>query len=155
MPAAPDRLLSPPRRGGRRAFTIVEVMVAAGVMALVLPTSITTLHRPFMALDAARNVTSAGQIMQSELEKMRLKDWSVISGYEAGPTTITIDSSFTTNPAIGSRFTLTRSVADVHTDMKSITLTIAWKSYDGRSQTRSYQTYYGRNGLYDFFYNSN
>ncbi len=149
---APSRLPAPRRR---RAFTIVEVMVAAGVMALVLATSITTMQSAFMALDAARNITSAGQIMQSELEKMRLKDWSVISGYAAGPTTVTIDSSFTSNPAIGDRFTLTRTVSEVHTDMKSITLTIAWKSYDGRPYTRSYQTYYGRNGLYDFFYNSN
>jgi len=148
----------PPRRPPRRpraAFTIVEVMIAAGVMALVLASAVTTMQSAFMALDAARNITSAGQIMQSELEKMRLKDWSVVNAYEAGPTAVTIDSSFTANPAIGSRFTLTRTVADVHTDMKSITLTIAWKTYDGRAQSRSYQTYYGRNGLYDYFYNSN
>ncbi len=103
MPAAPDRLLSPPRRGGRRAFTIVEVMVAAGVMALVLTTSITTLQSAFMALDAARNVTSAGQIMQSELEKMRLKDWSVISGYEAGEARA--DDEFDERKGAGSRVT--------------------------------------------------
>ena len=144
-----------PPRGPRAAFTIVEVMIAAGVMALVLSSAVTTMQSAFMALDAARNVTSAGQIMQSELEKMRLKDWSVVNAYAAGPTTVTIDSSFTSNPAIGTRFALTRTVADVHTDMKSITLTIAWKSYDGRPYSRSYQTYYGRNGLYDYFYNSN
>jgi hypothetical protein len=129
-------------------------MVAAGVMAIVLASSVTTMQSAFLALDAARNVTSAGQIMQSEFEKMRLKDWATISAYTAGPVEVTIDSSFTSNPAIGNRFTLTRSVAEVHTDMKSITLTIAWKSYDGRPYSRSYQTYYGRNGLYDYFYNS-
>ena len=144
-----------PPRGPRAAFTIVEVMIAAGVMALVLASAVTTMQSAFMALDAARNITSAGQIMQSELEKMRLKDWSVVNAWAAGPTTVTIDSSFTSNPAIGTRFALTRTVAEVHTDMKSITLTIAWKSYDGRPYSRSYQTYYGRNGLYDYFYNSN
>ncbi len=151
--SGPSTRPAPPR--GPRAFTIVEVMIAAGVMALVITSSITTMQSAFLALDSARNITSAGQIMQSELEKMRLKDWTTVSAYAAGPTAVTIDSSFTSNPAIGSRFTLTRTVADVHTDMKSITLTIAWKSYDGRPFSRSYQTYYGRNGLYDYFYNSN
>jgi len=124
-------------------------------MAFVLVTSITVIRRAVVILDSARTLAAAGQIMQSEIEKIRLKDWTVVNAYEAGPTAVTIDSSFTANPAIGSRFTLTRTVADVHTDMKSITLTIAWKTYDGRAQSRSYQTYYGRNGLYDYFYNSN
>lgn len=142
--------------GARRGFTIVEVMVAAGVMALAITTCITTMQRAFLALDSARNITLAGQIMQSEFEKMRLKDWSVIDAYPLSPTTTTlaIDSAFTANPAIGNRFTLRRSVSVVHTDMKEITLSIAWRGYDGREASRSYKTYYGRNGLYDFFYNS-
>ncbi len=58
--------------------------------------------------------------------------------------------------ATSNRFTLTRSVA-AHAsiaDIKIVTLAIAWNSYDGRAQSRSYPTYYGRNGLYDFYYNS-
>ena len=128
--------------------------MAAGVMALAITTAITTMQRAFLALDSARNITLAGQIMQSEFEKMRLKNWATINGYEAGPTTLTLDSVFTSNSAVGNRFTLKRSVAEVHTDMKEITLTIAWNGYDGHAFSRSYKTYYGKNGLYDFFYNS-
>ena len=138
----------------RRGFTIAEVMIAAGVMALAITTAITTMQRAFLALDSARNITLAGQIMQSELEKMRLKDWATIAGYPSAETTLTIDTVFTSNAAIGNRFTLTRTVADAHTDMKEITLTVTWRGYDARSNSRSYKTYYGRNGLYDFFYNS-
>jgi len=143
-----------PSRGRRRGFTIAEVMVAAGVMALAITTAITTMQRAFLALDSARNITLAGQIMQGELEKMRLKDWATIAAYAAGPTTLTIDSTFTSNAAIGNRFTLQRTVADVNSDMKQITLTITWRGYDARPYSRFYTTYYGRNGLYDFFYNS-
>ena len=57
--------------GAGRGFTIVEVMMAAIVMAFAITTSITTMQRAFLAIDAARGVTYAGQIMQSELEKMR------------------------------------------------------------------------------------
>ena len=52
------------RRLGRGGFTIVEVMAAAVVMALAITTSITTLQRGFLALDSARNLTMAGQILQ-------------------------------------------------------------------------------------------
>jgi hypothetical protein len=143
-------------------------MVAATVMVFAITTSITTMQSAFLALDSARNTTLAGQILQSEFEKMRLKDWNTVvggsgyAGYEynadgsavAQPVTLTIDPVYTSNAAIGNRFTLTRTVSDVHTDMKKITLLITWRGYDGRSVSRSYYTYYGKNGLYDFFYNS-
>jgi hypothetical protein len=158
----PSPRVTPLRRDGRRprgrirAFTIPEVAMAAGVMALVITTSITTMQRAFLALDSARSVTLAAQIMQSEFEKMRLKDWTTIDAYPVSPdvSTLTIDSTFTSNAAIGNRFTLTRTVTVVHPEMKKITLSISWRGYDGRSLSRSYSTYYGRNGLYDFFYNS-
>ncbi len=140
------------RRGG---FTIVEVMVAAAVMALAITTSITTMQSAFLALDSARNITLAGQIMQGEFEKMRLKNWDTVAAYPTTETTLTIDSAFTSNPAIGNRFTLKRTIAAVNSDMKEITLTINWRGYDGRNFSRYYKTYYGRNGLYDYFYNSN
>jgi Tfp pilus assembly protein PilV len=144
----------PGSRRPARGFTIAEVMFAAAVMALAITTAITTMQSAFLALDSARNITLAGQIMQSELERMRLKDWPTVSGYPAGPSALTIDTSFTGSATINERFTLSRSVAEVHADMKQITMTIVWRGYDGREQSRSYTTYYGKNGLYDFFYNS-
>ncbi len=145
-----------PKAGRRRGFTIVEVMVAAGVMALAITSSITTMQSAFLALDSARNITLSGQILQGEFEKIRMKDWNTIAvTWGDGTTSVTIDSTFTSNAAIGNRFTLSRTISTVNTDMKQITLTISWRSYDGRSFTRFYTTYYGRNGLYDYFYNTN
>jgi len=59
-----------------RAFTIVEVMIAAIVLALGITTSITTLQGGFQAVDVARNYTYASQVMQSEVERLRLKNWT-------------------------------------------------------------------------------
>lgn len=128
-------------------------MTAASILALAIATSITVMQRGFHALDAARHVTLAAQIMQSEIEKTRLKDWATVSAYAPGPTPITIDSVFTENSGIGSRFTLQRSVSTPQTDMREIKLTISWRSLDGREQSRSMMTYYSRYGLYDFYYN--
>lgn len=143
------------RRGG---FTIVEVMFAAAVMALAITTSITTTQRGFLSLDTARNITIAGQIMQCEIEKMRMVPWATINAYPTAQTSVAIDSSFTSNAAVGSRFTLNRTVGVITTTtgigMREVTFSVSWTSYDGRTISRSYATYYGQNGLYDYYYNS-
>jgi len=152
-PVAPRDRRPAPRKGAS-AFTIVEVMMAAMVMALAITTSITTMQRGFLSLDTARNITIAGQIMQSEFEKMRLVPWTTVDAYPASTDPLAVDSSFTSNSYIGTRFTMARTVRLVRTGMKEITLTVTWRSYDGRSISRSYSSYYGQNGLYDYFYNS-
>lgn len=139
------------RRAPVAAFTILEAMMAAIVMAMAITTSITTMQQSFLSLDTARNMVTAGQIMQSEIEKMRINNWSVVSAYPTGSTSLTIDPVFTANPAIGNRFSLTRVVSDPKTDMREITFTITWTSYDKRTYARSYTTYYARYGLYDYF----
>lgn len=127
--------------------------MAAMVMAFAITTSITTMQRGFLALDTARNITIAGQIMQSEFEKMRIEPWATVSGYATSDTSVTIDTSFTSNAYIGNRFTLVRRANDIRSGMREVVLTVSWKSYDGRTISRSYSSYYGQNGLYDYFYN--
>ncbi len=145
------------RRSGRRAFTIVEVALAATVMAFAVTTSITTLQRGYLSIDTARNLVIAGQIMQSEVEKMRVCPWSStvtvtgIADYSDASPTLAIDPAFTANAYISSRFTLTRTMADPKADLRQITLTVSWRNYDGRQMSRSYTTCYARYGLYDFF----
>lgn len=126
--------------------------MAAAVMVLAITTSITTMQHSFLAVDTARNITVAAQIMQSEFERMRLKDWATIDALDSGA--VAIDSTYSTNTSVTSRFTLSRTVTVVKTGMKQITLTVSWRGYNGRILSRSYTTYYGRDGLYDYFYNT-
>ncbi len=115
-------------------FTLVEVAVATAVMALVISTSIVVLARSFSEMDTARCLSYASQVLQSELEKMRLTSWgdgtaagngtTGITSYPTTATAIPIDSSFYNqgNAAdVGSRMTLTRTAADVHTGMIQVT----------------------------------
>lgn len=130
--------------------------MAAIVMAFAITSSITTMQRGFLSLDTARNITIAGQIMQSEFEKMRLLPWATVDTYDAtgAEIAVAVDTSFSSNAFIGSRFAMTRRVDVIRAGMKQVTLTVTWRSYDGRNITRSYASYYGQNGLYDYFYNS-
>ena len=134
--------------------------MAAGVMALAITTAITTMQQAFLALDSARNITLAGQVMQSQIERLRMKSWTVIEAYqrETQPKQLVaadFDLALTRDyPGFLSRFTVTRQITDAGTDLKEISLTMTWRGYDGRPASRSYKSYYGRNGLYDYFYNS-
>jgi Tfp pilus assembly protein PilV len=142
-------------------FTLIEVTLAAMVMAMVLGSSLVVLGRGFKVLDSARAVSYASQVMQSELEKMRLTPWgdgttagtgtTGVSAYATSLTTIPIDTSFFVAGDYASRMTLQRKVEDVHDGMIKITLTVTWKTVDQRTMTRSYITYYGKNALYDGF----
>jgi hypothetical protein len=151
-------------RRRERGFTIVEVAMSAGVMAFAISAAILVLGRGFASLDTSRCLSYASQIMQSEMEKTRLTQWGNgtvagtgtggvgVTSYPTAWTTITIDPAFTTAGDVGSRMTLKRKAEDVHTGMIRITLQISWTTYDGkRTLSRTYITYYGKNGLYDFF----
>ncbi|MBI2498292.1 MAG: hypothetical protein HYV75_10415 [Opitutae bacterium] len=141
-----------PVRGG--GFTLGEVAMAVIVLALALTTSLTAMQRAFLEFDTARNLEIAGNILQCEIEKERLFTWSRASDATYQPV---IDSSFTRNPAIAGRFTLSRSLttlAQRSGQMVQITLTVRWRSYDGRTISRSYATYYTEGGLYEYFYNN-
>ena len=60
--------------------------MATLVLALAIGTALTVLARGFSSLDSARCFSYAAQIMQSELEKMRMTPWG--DGTAAGNGTI-------------------------------------------------------------------
>jgi type II secretory pathway pseudopilin PulG len=140
------------RTGRRRvaAFTILEVTVATIVLVFAITSSITVMQSGFQALDTARNLTTAGQIMENEMESLRLKNWTQIQALQdAGNNTVAPNSNL---GAAATRFICTRTISDFKTDMKQITLTTSWNGTDGRPHTVSYLTRYGKNGLNDYYY---
>lgn len=128
-----------------RAFTLVEVMVASTVLIFGIVSAITVSQRGLQALDTARNLTAATQLMQNEMERVRLLNWAQLGTLQqSGGTTVTHSDS--------ARFTCTREIADVKTGMKEIRLVTSWRGYDGRPHTARLITRYGKNGLNDYFY---
>lgn len=153
------RLAAPRRLVSSRAFTLIEVTLAAGVLALAIATSITTLMSGFRALDTARCTTIAAQIIQSEMERIRLLSWDGASpvGVNNLPAsaTLTITDIFPGSADIAARFVAARTTADVAGmvgDMKRITVTVTWKGIDGVPHSRNSTTHYCQNGLYDYYY---
>lgn len=140
------------RRKFKAGFTIVEVAMAATVMTIVFGSALSVLARGFNVMDSSRAVSYSSQIMQSELEKMRLTGWTDVNAYPKDEwRQVTLDSNFFSAGDIGSRMTLERKAHDVHTGMIEITLRMSWTTMDGRAVSQSYITYYGQKGLYDLF----
>jgi hypothetical protein len=136
--------------------------MATFVMAFGIATSIIALQMGFRAIDVARGETLAAQIMQSEIERLRLLPWNNTSTAAVdsitelpASETLSLGTMFTTSAPLTSKYTATRTITsdtDRPDDVRYITVMVAWHSYDGRRHSRSFTTMYAKNGLYDFYY---
>lgn len=169
-PAAPDAARPrPARRTGARAFTILETMMATFVMALGISTSILAMQQGYKFLDVARGTTLASQILQSEIERIRMMSWGTVSamatatdtvapipaGSPAGVEVFDGATYFSSSATLTGDYTITRTVtldSTRSTDVALITISVEWNTYDGRTQTRRFQCKYMKNGLYDYYY---
>lgn len=135
-----------------RAFTILEVMVAAVVLVFGITTAITTLQSGMRAVATARAYTFASQVMQSELERLRLKSWAQLTELQASSDqTVSLPAGYAGR---SDSFVCIRTIRDLKTNMKEITLVTTWRGIDGVPHTANYVTRYSKTGLYDYFYTS-
>ena len=142
------------RRMLSRGFTILEVTMASFVLALGIATSIIAIQSGLKFIDVARDTTLASQILQSEIERIRMMSWTSVTALPASAE-VSLSDMFSSSATLARRFTVTRTVeSDTSrpSDVRLITLAVKWRSVDGRMQTRSFQAKYIRNGLYDYFY---
>jgi type II secretory pathway pseudopilin PulG len=139
------------------AFSLIEVMMAAVIISLVFVSSIAALGRGFQMLETARNNTLASQVLQSEMENLRLLNWAKLM--ELAPSvpmtqSFAVDSSFA--ETVGHKFVGERRIESLGEgdtrDMRKITLTVSWTSSNGKANRRTYVTYFGKDGINDFYY---
>ena len=112
MPASALTRLPVPASNRRRSrgFTIIEVAMATFVMAFGISTAIIAMQAGFKQIDLARGTTIASQIVQSEMERLRMMSWTMIA---ALPASESFDGAtyFSTNADVSGRYTITRTVA--------------------------------------------
>lgn len=156
---------SSPTAASQRGFTLVEVMMASLVLVMMFLSALAAIQQGFTMLDTARNTTLAGQIIQSEIEDLRLKQFLSL------PATGTIDLTTSVGASLGeaerqalaARFVARRQIDDVPgrtgtdpsgntiTTLKRVTITVTWTDYSHRLHSRAYETLLGYNGLSDYF----
>ena len=131
----------------------MEVMMASFIMALGISTSIIAMQASFKQIDLARGTTLASQIIQSEMERIRLMSWTKVA---ALPASATFDgTSFFSTSTVAATYEVTRSVVDDATrpgEVKNISVAVRWQTSDGRWHRRTFTAIYAKNGLYDYYY---
>lgn len=151
-------------------FTIMEVALAATVLALTLVGMIQVIESGAEMLDLSRKQTIAAQILQDEIDQLRLMTWPQVTNLMAQPMPLDIsgDSTFTTfagqlNPGTveiypaftNFPFTGTENVIVIEPPQPSanpplllqVTYTVKWTSGTGHQYIRTSTTYVGKNGL--------
>ena len=141
--------------------------MATFVMLFAISSSILVMQSGFRSLDTARKTTLAAQIMQSEMERMRMLSWSRVEALIGPePTEINIATIFPQNtPAeiqlfneMNRTFTRTRSAAYLagsDDEIIKIDMTVSWRGIDGVAHKRTSSTRYCKNGLYNYYYTLN
>ena len=130
----------------RRAFTLLEVMMAATVLILVIVGMIQVVVSGSEMLDFSKKQTIATQIIHDNIDRLHLVDWPTVQSYPASAT-VGISTVFAT---VSNGFICTRAVSSIKADgtLYKITFTVTWTGNTGHVYTRSGTTYFGKNGLY-------
>lgn len=171
-----------PGRRSSEGFTLIEVVLAALILLVGLVGVIQVISSGVQMLDVSRKQAVAMRIIHSEIEKLRLYNWTKITSLPASPLsetavvdtsrdpqskTLFYDSTSTLTTTdklrivevgtpVDASFTCVRTIENVtgESTLRKITITVAWQTSNGRSYSRSSFTYFGQNGLYVAFQRS-
>ncbi len=150
----------------RAAFTLIEVMMAAFVMVMVFAAAYSSLGHSLNVVDSARRQNRANQIIQSEMERLRLYNWdeiwadpdaSLMKRQNYINEEFNIESDFFEDYAEGftgvREMEVTRWDSDTgEADQLKIIVTVKWNSRQGKEQKLSVFTFYTRQGVNDYYY---
>jgi prepilin-type N-terminal cleavage/methylation domain-containing protein len=145
-------------RGGKHAFSLVEVMVAVFVVAVLFTALFTGLSQGIAMSASASERLRANQIALERIEGLRLVKWSDLSNTNLVPLTFTnkyypsaagqaqgisyIGRVTIGNPGLGTSY---------NDGMRKITVTLSWTS-GTTARTETLTTYVSRNGLQNYVY---
>lgn len=146
-PSFPTRRSSPWR--SRSGLSLVEVMLAVLVLGLVVGSTLVAMRSGFTMIQLARDNTMASQILQSEMENLRLMNWQQLGELpEEGE--FEVDTQL--DASIADRYERHRRIEVIRTSMKEVELTVEWTTVGGTRHSRTYRTLFSREGLNDYYY---
>jgi prepilin-type N-terminal cleavage/methylation domain-containing protein len=151
-----------PIDGRRKGFTLVEVMMAVGVLGIMLVGLYGGLGYGFKQIQLAREDERATQILAERMEVVRLLSWDQLVNLPGYMPTNFVDSYSVfnaTNTLTASSLMYTGTVAVVSApisesyspDLRMIRLTLSWRS-EGLLHQRTMSTYSSRYGLQNYVY---
>src|SRR3954466_14416919 len=135
----------------RRGMTMAEVLIAAVLLGFVIMSSLTALSQAYAFTRHARMITLAGQIVQSVMEDLRLRNFNELKTYAAQTQPVSFastlaserfTSAFTTGFSLTGNFTTLVASSSSQLGKISVNLSVSWTE-QGSIFTRNLTTYFG------------
>jgi prepilin-type N-terminal cleavage/methylation domain-containing protein len=164
-PVHKDSLLRPLKKSARpgllcTAFTLVEVMVAIAIMAVMITSLYGGLTFAFAEVRLARENVRATQILQEKMEVIRLYNWDQINQQGFVPTTFS-EAYYVSNPtnaptanfAYSGTVLLTNApITETYAgDLRMVQIQVSWKS-GNVTRNRQMTTFVSQYGLQKYVY---
>jgi uncharacterized protein (TIGR02598 family) len=150
----------------RSGFTLIEVALASTILLVGFVGMVEALAIGAEMLDTARKQSIAAQIIQGEIDYLRMQDWNTMVQVLSNQSQIRLDTN-PSNPNSGCRhlygtslsnipirsLTYGWQVTNVRTDgsgnpvLRQVTITVTWASITGKPHSRSANVYIGKYGL--------
>lgn len=166
--SAANAAARPCRQHGRGGFTLVEVVISSGILAIMMLSVYAAFNSGFGSIAITREEMRATQIMTQKLEAIRLLTWSQMSN---APTAFQeyYNPQGATNGTAGTVYYATLSTTDQATNIPNsvayraslhlITVQVTWtNNFNGTApigHVRRMQTLVANNGLQKYIFGLN
>jgi prepilin-type N-terminal cleavage/methylation domain-containing protein len=145
-------------RAQRHAFTLVEVMVSLVVLVVVFSGFYLCLSVGFAIAKVSRENLRASDLLQQQMEIIRLYTWSQINSNGFVPSTFTapLDASSSAGnngPVYSGQIVITNAPMSesYSNDHRLVTVTLTWNS-GGVQRARQMSTLVSQFGLHNYYY---
>ncbi len=135
-------------RQGEQGFSLVEVMIAMGIITFFATGVYGTLILASKIYYSGRDIDEANLILQYEIENVRGLRWEDVEKMDSSK-----DLDSASLDAYGDTYILSREVDDSLDGMKKITFTVSWTGRNGSlRELSSGDVAYTEEGLSDSYY---
>ncbi|MCL4787009.1 MAG: prepilin-type N-terminal cleavage/methylation domain-containing protein [Verrucomicrobia bacterium] len=144
---------------GNQGMTLVEVVMATGILTIVAGALIGTYNCGFFVMQSVRENQRATQILMEKVETIRLYSWSQVNTPNFIPATFS--DYYDPQSAQGSqgvRYDGEIEISDFpfntsySTNLKQIEVTLTWKSRGNTTHTRKASTFIAKDGVQNYVY---
>lgn len=132
-----------------KAYSLVEVIVAAGIFGLVITGGFAGVRVGFEIVDNSRHYTRVSQILQSEVESVRSLSWVDLNKLSTNKE-IDINPQFSTSAY--DAYTVRRRIYVESPTLRRVEINVAYATRSGRLVNLKYLTFFTEGGLNDYYY---
>ena len=137
-------------KNSKDGFTLVEVIASMFILGMVFTAAFSSYMLGMNMINDAREEVRASQIIQSEIERLRTKNWSQLNGLADGAT---FQPSGEFSKLYADKYTAFRYLIDINsTDQMLVAVRVEWTNSAGRTSVRWFNTIFTENGLNDYYY---